>query len=299
MIALNPSPLITIGIPTYNRAATLAKNLEIIYTQIGNDPDFEVLIINNDSPDQTESVVMAFKNKYTNLTYLRNDSNIGADFNIYKVIEKSSGKYCLLHGDDDYFSNNSLQSIKSIIQSHLQCAIVFRNCIKSSDSVVLKQGMNEFLATATHGVTGMSALILEKSYFNKIKEPQKFLTTAINHMYLVYSILELNPWFVVINRPYLVSAQAPGQSYNWGKFMIKDYLDILYYFGQRGLNSKYIQQEKLRLLNDVLYWYKRLQEPGWNIDISQTMKYFKDYYKHEPYFRDYYARLIAINPKYN
>lgn len=295
---MSNSPLITIGIPTYNRAATLAKNLEIIYTQIGNDPDFEVLIINNNSPDHTEPVAMAYKNKYTNLTYIRNPSNIGADLNIHKVLETSSGKYCFLHGDDDYFAPNSLQSIKAIVKQYPQSSVFFMNTTTKDNSVTLKQGMNEFLKSAKHGVTGISALMLQKSYFYQIKDPKKFLTTAINHMYITYSILELNPWFVIINRRYLTSVSAPGQSYNWGKFMIKDYLDILYYFGQHGLFSTHIAAEKRRLLDDILYWYKQLQKPSWNIDVSHTMKYFKDYYKYEPYFRDYYARMVAINPKY-
>nr|WP_302596879.1 glycosyltransferase family A protein [uncultured Cellulosilyticum sp.] len=289
-------PLITIGIPTYNRSAYLKENLKTIYEQIGNDPDFEILVINNASDDDTEEIILHFKKQYNNLTYIKNDSNIGADRNIFKVIDEARGIYCLWHSDDDYFYPDALPRIKAIINQYRQCAVLFIRQIYQEAEATLYSGMSEFLRQTSYGATGISSIILEKKAFSQIREPQKFIKTSINHMYLIYSILEKNPLFVMINRKYIRLMGAKSTSYNWGKFIIKDYLDILYYFNQYGLNSKFIKEEKKKLLDGAIVpWYKKLQDPRWNIDLSDTIKYFVQYYKDEPYFLEYYDVLVNIH----
>ena len=47
------NPLISICIPSYNRAVQLEKCLNSIYSQIGNDSLFEVFVSNNNSSDNT------------------------------------------------------------------------------------------------------------------------------------------------------------------------------------------------------------------------------------------------------
>lgn len=291
---VNNKPLITIGIPTYNRARYLKNNLTNIYEQIKDNTDFEVLVINNASTDDTEEVVMAFKKQYHNLRYIRNEKNIGADANIYKVMEEAEGIYCMLHRDDDYFVPGGLQEIKEIINQYRQCAIIFINNIKRSGEVIIGEGMDTFLNKVGQTVTGISYIIFKKEAFNSIKNPKQFLNTAINHMYIVFSILKDNPLYVLINKPYLVMSGARGESYNWGKFMIKDYLDILYAFEGNGLNSDTIKLEKRQLADKIVYWYKKLQQPRWQIDTGETIKYFQEYYKDESYYEAYYKQLIDI-----
>lgn len=290
-------PLITIGIPTYNRSAYLKENLKIIYEQIGNDSGFEILVINNASNDSTEQVILSFKKQYDNLRYIRNESNIGADKNIFKVIEQARGDYCLLHSDDDYFYPDALSRIKAIINQYRQCSVLFIRQSYREAEATSYNGMSEFLRQTSYGATGISSIILEKRAFNQIREPKRFIKTSINHMYLIYSILAQNPTFVIINRKYIHLMGAKSTSYNWGKFIIKDYLDILYYFNKYGLNSKFIKEEKKKLLDwAIIPWYKKLQDPRWNVDLSDTIRYFVQYYKDEPYFLEYYDMLVNIHP---
>ena len=92
-------PILTIGIPTFNRDEFVRKLLENIYSQVGNDSRFEVLVCDNDSTDNTSKIVHEYMQKYDSLVYCKNEENIGVSNNIQKVLELSKGEYINLHGD--------------------------------------------------------------------------------------------------------------------------------------------------------------------------------------------------------
>src|SRR5215813_5462932 len=91
-------PLVTIGIPTYNRAGrylrqALSSALNQSYRHI------EVLVSDNCSPDNTEAVVTSFND--SRIRYIRHPVNIGAIKNFAFCLQEARGKYFLLLHDDD------------------------------------------------------------------------------------------------------------------------------------------------------------------------------------------------------
>lgn len=113
-------PILSICIPTYNRASCLKDCLDSIVSQF-TDPslynEIEIVISDNASTDNTTEIVEEFKSKFQNIKYFRNEGNIGYDRNLLNVVERSSGKYCLTIGDDDAFMDNSLSLILKKIKS--------------------------------------------------------------------------------------------------------------------------------------------------------------------------------------
>ena len=108
-------PFFSIVIPTYNRAYDLQFALYCVLRQSFS--DFEVVVSDNCSRDDTESIVNKLKNK--KIRYFRNKKNIGMIPNQKKAIEYAKGKYVFLHGDDDFFLyKDSLQKIYEEIIKH-------------------------------------------------------------------------------------------------------------------------------------------------------------------------------------
>lgn len=91
-------PFFSIVIPTFNRADDLRFALYCILDQ--NFKDFEVIISDNCSTDNTKEIVSLYKDK--RIKYFRNKENIGVLPNIQNAIEKAKGKYVFLHSDDDF-----------------------------------------------------------------------------------------------------------------------------------------------------------------------------------------------------
>ena len=60
-----PSPLVSIVIPTYNRSALLRKNLELLCDQTLPRQDYEVIVADDGSSDDTLEVVESFCDRLT------------------------------------------------------------------------------------------------------------------------------------------------------------------------------------------------------------------------------------------
>jgi len=91
-------PLVTIAIPTYNRAGSylpvaLGSALAQKY------PRLEVLVADNASNDETASLLQSITDK--RLRYLRHPVNIGANRNYNYCLNEARGDYFLLLHDDD------------------------------------------------------------------------------------------------------------------------------------------------------------------------------------------------------
>ena len=109
----NFQPLLSICIPTWNRAKYLKLSLDSFMEQIKdiNLLELELYVSDNCSDDNTQTIVQDYINKGLPITYNRNSENIGAARNFQKCMKWSSGKYILLLGDDDSLNPGSVKLI--------------------------------------------------------------------------------------------------------------------------------------------------------------------------------------------
>ncbi len=116
---MNPI-LLSVCIPTYNRSHYLKRALESLEIQLNADPNLanivEVVVSDNCSTDNTKEVALSFVPKIKNLTYARNEKNVGFDMNIYNIVTKASGKYCWYLGDDDIIINGGIAHMCDLIK---------------------------------------------------------------------------------------------------------------------------------------------------------------------------------------
>lgn len=96
--------MLSICIPTYNRASRLQLCLQSIEAaSIGIDQSFEVLVSNNASTDNTSEILRnwSFKNPRISFKVVSNQSNLGAYYNITRIIEQAAGSKLFWLTDDD------------------------------------------------------------------------------------------------------------------------------------------------------------------------------------------------------
>ena len=104
---MNASPLVTIAIPTYNRAdgyfpEALRSALRQTYSNL------EVLVADNCSTDRTQTLVTSIRD--SRLRYIRHERNIGQRNNYAACFEQAKGKYVLLLHDDDTVDENFIST---------------------------------------------------------------------------------------------------------------------------------------------------------------------------------------------
>ena len=109
--------LLSICIPTYNRAIFLQRLLESIIGQDFYDNKIiEIIICDNKSTDNSIAMIKEYVEKYKNIRYYVNDYNIWADRNIFKAMWLWKWKYIRAMWDDDVIINWWLKEIIDIIK---------------------------------------------------------------------------------------------------------------------------------------------------------------------------------------
>jgi abequosyltransferase len=119
--------IISILIPTYNRASSLDHNLKIL-SSILCDDIFKIkvciIISNNASSDNTNLVVGKYANTL-NIKYFSHRENIGLEKNALFVLKQANTPYVMYLGDDDYISKNYLRSVLYLIEQNenIRCIV--------------------------------------------------------------------------------------------------------------------------------------------------------------------------------
>lgn len=105
---------LSICIPTFNRGHTIGRLLDSIMQDIAASTltgPVEVIVCDNASTDETESIVRGSAGAGLNVVYFRQQSNVGFGRNLTEAIDHASGTYCWLMGSDDVVVPGALREI--------------------------------------------------------------------------------------------------------------------------------------------------------------------------------------------
>lgn len=198
---MNNDILLTIAIPTFNRGNFLIRALNSILSQY--DERIEVLVSDNASEDNTESIVAELKAKYSQLKYIRNEQNIGPDKNFLQCMALAKGEFILLLGDDDLIIEGSLNRLLCFLeQERNRCKLVFLNytlfegnyvdlqhCSKpflSETHSFVTSEKSKFVETCKDRLTYMSSFLLRHDAFDTVINPEKYDDTSFMHTCIAY-----------------------------------------------------------------------------------------------------------------
>ena len=115
---MTPESKVTIAIPTYNRSELLKGSLEGVLAQ--DYADFQVIVLDNASTDDTEAVVGSFAD--SRITYARSETNIGAFRNWNRAIEINSSPYLSILSDDDVLLPGFIRESVLALDNHPHAA---------------------------------------------------------------------------------------------------------------------------------------------------------------------------------
>ncbi|MDH0493836.1 glycosyltransferase family 2 protein [Comamonas aquatica] len=118
---MTQQPLLSICIPTYNRAGFLRECLSSLDLAELDDV-VEIVVSDNASTDTTLDVLEEFKTTLP-LRYIVQQKNLGPDRNFDAVITEAHGEYCWLLGSDDVVEPGGVSALVSALSS-LQVDIV-------------------------------------------------------------------------------------------------------------------------------------------------------------------------------
>lgn len=113
-------PIVSICIPTYNRAMCLQECLS--QTLAFQGAGIEVIVSDNASEDDTRKIVSSFNDP--RLKYFHNEENIGFVMNFFRALSHAEGEWVLFLSDEDYAVNlGELLDTLSNIEDGVVCVM--------------------------------------------------------------------------------------------------------------------------------------------------------------------------------
>jgi len=113
-------PKISIGLPVFNAEKFIEKRIESILNQ--SFTDFELIISDNASTDNTSQICNEFSKKDDRIRYIRQPKNMGVILNFKFVLEQAKGKYFAWAGADDFWHEDFLRKNIEALESNEKLA---------------------------------------------------------------------------------------------------------------------------------------------------------------------------------
>jgi glycosyltransferase involved in cell wall biosynthesis len=121
-----------IGLPVYNGSKTIEKAINSVLAQTFQ--NFELVISDNASNDETAKICKEFLLKDSRIKYIRQKNNIGVSANMKFLLEKANEEYFMWIGSDDWISPEFLEANVSTLQSNLKyVASTSPNCFEGEE----------------------------------------------------------------------------------------------------------------------------------------------------------------------
>ncbi len=282
------APILSICIPTYNRAGYLYFTLKSIVEQkiFQETNDIQIVISDNCSSDLTERISKIFTDKYPDkIIYNKNQENIG-DNNFKHVLSLGTGEVLKLHNDNFSIVDGALDEIVELIKSFranglcidttstpspqpsplkgegahcnsdLIChraekpTIFFANGNSPLNKDSMCKDLNEFLTAASYLTTWIAACSFWREDFEKLEDFARNVHTNLSQTDIVFDMSASGKPFYVYNKIVFEGLGVLKKGgYNIAKIFGKNYLSFLKVHMANGkLDKKVYENEKKRLL---------------------------------------------------
>ncbi len=117
-------PLVTVGIPTYNRPVELSKCLDLLLGQTY--ANIEFVVVDNASPDpEVQKTALRYAAKHPNIRYSRNATNVGVLQNADETLRLAQGEYFCWVSDDDWRAPEFVEFLVQELEAHPDVNLAF------------------------------------------------------------------------------------------------------------------------------------------------------------------------------
>jgi len=300
-------PLLTIAIPTWNRAPFLALTLAQIAKEACDDwGAVELLVSDNASSDGTGQVVSAAVSSGMPLRYIKNAENIGSDANIAQCFNLAKCDYVLILGDDDVLIDGALKLLLTRLASNLFGVVCLRAYGFDSDFREEYPGIfgkehvftdaSLFLTSIGAMMTLISSCVICKSLLGNL-DAREFIGGNLVQLHLVLRAALSAHKNLFVDKYLIACRRNNSGGYDFSDVFVKNLGDVLDSALHFGLKKSALLAIENRLLKTYYPYYvlrQRLYETG---DLSHTVLTFQNRFHGNRQFK-YWVRPIICWPRY-
>ena len=234
--ALKPAPLLTLAIPTYNRAQYLEELLAVLEPQAAAFPCVEVLICDNASSDGTPDVTAAAAERFAlagaSMRVLRHATNIGSVANFVACFREARGRFFWMCGDDDVPVPGSLAQVVPLIENTPELDMIYATSYSFRENFVNERQVDplgrilhtitdarQFAMTVNIMFTFISGMIVnrERVLAMGAEPPEDFLDTNLVQLAWSLPLLREHRRSIVLWTRPVAARVGNAQGYSIGK----------------------------------------------------------------------------------
>jgi len=278
-------PLLSICIPTFNRAEYLDKSLSSIVSQKEFiNEDVELVISDNASTDNTEEIVKKYQVQYKNIFYSKNEENI-SDKNFPTVIGKAHGIFRKLCNDTLIFSNGSIKHILGIIKENFKerPVLFFMNNMNKGKQKkkYITNNFDSFVKIVSFWTTWIGGFGIWEDDFEKIENKYDGCELHLWQTKVLFEIVARKEVSIIDNIHLFSTQEVQKKNLSYGLFQI-------FYLNYLGLYQQYLTKQ---ILSDNIFQYLR-KNLLFDFFLSWIVNFHFDYIKYEITTDDDTAKLI-------
>ena len=295
--ARKENPILSIGIPTYNRSLYLRKCLKFVFDAVDMDDLVEIYVSSNGSEDCTDAIMNDYSG-YPNLRYHKHKMNIGVQKNFNSVWENTKGKYVWLLGDDDYISKNVIHDIVHVLMSNMDVTVCGLKMLKEgymySDYGV---GADNYVNIMLYDMVAITLLIFNRNRYIKLQNKAKYDQGDMPQVYIQLELLKAYPSFCILGtyvagfgmgdynrkyRPY----ELRGNLFD---IFFRQFYTLLEYYVHEGVisESTYSKVKREQFWHNMRNCFIMMKRGGFIYRFDDdAMKIFEKYYRREDYYME-------------
>ncbi len=115
-------PKVSVCIPTLNAEKFIKQAIFSVYNQ--DYIDYEIIVVDNCSSDNTKYIIRELMDKFGNIKFFENLTNLGLAENLNKCIKYSQGEYIKFLCVDDILLSGCIKKMVCILDSHPNVSLV-------------------------------------------------------------------------------------------------------------------------------------------------------------------------------
>lgn len=289
--------ILSICIPTYNRAEKLDKNLNLLVNAVGKYENIEIFISDNCSSDNTKSIVSKYLSLTNIICYHQNEENIGPDRNFLQCFNLAKGKYVWLLGDDDYVYEDSLKDIIKVLNNG-EYGLVHLRKFNSTNEPLIYTNSQSFLVDVDFMITFMSANIINSKYVSSVAVSENMFSSNLLQVFFYIESALASKQNVMFNSNVFYPQELNNSNggYNFFKVFIVNYLSVYkHYLDKREISTSTYKKIKQRIyktliLNHIVKILLLNQMP--NMQREGAWRIIIKNYWNEPYFYYYFPKVL-------
>lgn len=184
------NPLVSIIVPVYNGEKYLTQCLDSVLHQ--SYQNFEIIIINDNSPDNSQQLIDRFSKKESRIRNVKNEVNLGATVR-HKGIHMSQGEFILFLDQDDWLTRHAVEYLlNKIVVEKADIAYGMVTKVMDKNKIIRRRGSNN--CAKENLTTSISQPVLFEDYFISYFGINKLRPSLLGNLYRK-SIFEKSNFF--------------------------------------------------------------------------------------------------------